>query len=92
MGRFTGLIGIALIVAIGVALSRDRRAIRWSVVAWGLGLQLAFALLVLRVDRGLSFEECGESLGAEPAAVRKRFERLKERLKSLAKERGLLDR
>ena len=52
MGRFTGLIGIALIVALGAALSRDRRAIRWSVVAWGLGLQLGFALFVLQVPAG----------------------------------------
>ncbi len=52
MGRFTGLIGIALIVGVGFALSRDRRAIRWSVVAWGLGLQLVFALFVLRVPAG----------------------------------------
>ena len=52
MDRFTGLIGIALIVGLGVALSRNRKAIRWSVVAWGLGLQLAFALFVLRVPAG----------------------------------------
>lgn len=52
MGRFTGLVGIALIVGVGFALSRDRRAIRWSVVAWGLGLQLVFALFVLRVPAG----------------------------------------
>jgi CNT family concentrative nucleoside transporter len=52
MGRFTGLIGIGLIVALGAALSRDRRAIRWSVVAWGLGLQVVFALFVLRVPAG----------------------------------------
>ena len=51
-GRFTGVIGIALIVGLGIALSRDRRAIRWSVIAWGLGLQLGFALFVLRVPAG----------------------------------------
>ena len=49
MDRFTGLIGI---VGLGVVLSRNRKAIRWSVVAWGLGLQLAFALFVLRVPAG----------------------------------------
>ncbi len=51
-GRFTGLIGIVLILGLGIALSRNRRAIRWSVIAWGLGLQLAFALFVLRVPAG----------------------------------------
>src|SRR5256885_12371788 len=34
------------------ALSRNRRAISWRVVAWGVGLQLAFAIFVLRVPIG----------------------------------------
>ncbi len=50
--RLMGVIGLAAIVAIGVALSRQRRAISWRVVAWGLGLQLAFAIFVLRVPFG----------------------------------------
>lgn len=50
--RLTGVLGIATIVGIAVLASRDRRAIRWRVVAWGLGLQLAFALLVLQVPAG----------------------------------------
>jgi concentrative nucleoside transporter, CNT family len=41
--RLTGLVGLAAIIGIGFALSRDRRRIRWRVVAWGLGLQVAFA-------------------------------------------------
>ncbi len=52
LARFSGLLGIALIVGIGVLLSSNRKAIRWSVVAWGLGLQLAFAVFVLRVPAG----------------------------------------
>ncbi|MEP7326398.1 MAG: Na+ dependent nucleoside transporter N-terminal domain-containing protein, partial [Gemmatimonadota bacterium] len=52
MSRFTGLIGITLILALGVALSHNRRAIRWRVVGWGLGLQLAFAIFVLRTPIG----------------------------------------
>src|SRR5207245_2479968 len=50
--RLTGLFGILLILGIGFALSRDRRAISWRVVAWGVGLQLAFAIFVLRVPLG----------------------------------------
>ena len=50
--RLTGLIGMALILAIGVAFSSNRKAIRWQTVAWGLGLQLAFAIFVLRVPFG----------------------------------------
>ena len=52
LGRLTGLLGIALILGIGILMSRDRRAIRWRVVAWGLGLQVLFAIFVLRVPAG----------------------------------------
>jgi len=50
--RLTGIFGIALILGIGIALSRNRRAISGRVVAWGIGLQLAFAIFVLRVPLG----------------------------------------
>jgi CNT family concentrative nucleoside transporter len=50
--RLTGLIGIALILGIGYALSSNRRAIRWQTIAWGLGLQVVFAIFVLRVPLG----------------------------------------
>ena len=53
-------------------------------------------LLTLRLDRELEWDEVAEVLSAqgEPvtaAALRKRFERLKERLRELAREEGLLD-
>ena len=51
-GRLTGLIGIAVFVAIGVLLSHNRRRIRWRVVGWGLGLQVLFAIFVLRIPAG----------------------------------------
>jgi len=50
--RLTGIFGLVLILAIGVALSRNRRAISWRVVAWGVGLQALFAVFVLRVPIG----------------------------------------
>ena len=50
--RLTGLFGIVLILGIGVAFSRNRRAISRRVVAWGVGLQLLFAIFVLRVPIG----------------------------------------
>ena len=50
--RLTGILGMALIIAIGYAVSRNRKAIRWSTIAWGLGLQVAFAIFVLRVPLG----------------------------------------
>jgi RNA polymerase sigma-70 factor (ECF subfamily) len=53
-------------------------------------------LLVLRIDQQLSWEEVAEVLatpGSRPdtAALRKRFERLKERLARLARSRGLVE-
>ena len=66
MSRYVGLLGIALIIATGVLLSRDRRAIRWQVIAWGLGLQLLFALFVLRVPAG---QELFRALGAAVTAL-----------------------
>jgi concentrative nucleoside transporter, CNT family len=50
--RLTGLLGMALILAVGYAVSRNRRAIRWSTIAWGLGLQIGFAVFVLKVPFG----------------------------------------
>ena len=48
MQRFTGLLGLAVILAVAYLLSRDRKAIQLRIVAWGLGLQFAFAFLVLK--------------------------------------------
>jgi len=50
--RLTGLIGMALILGIGYALSSNRKAIRWQTIAWGLGLQIVFAIFVLRIPFG----------------------------------------
>jgi len=45
---------------IGIALSRNRRAISWRVVGWGVGLQLAFAIFrVARSLRALAVPETG---------------------------------
>jgi len=52
MGRFTGILGLLTMLGLAYALSTDRKAIRVKTVAWGLGLQIAFAIFVLRVDVG----------------------------------------
>jgi concentrative nucleoside transporter, CNT family len=63
--RLTGIFGIALILGIGVALSRNRRAISRRVVGWGVGLQLAFAIFVLRVPIGQRiFRVLGDAVSA----------------------------
>ena len=48
MARFTGLLGLLVFLGIAYALSTNRRAIRWKTVAWGLGLQVVFAFLVIK--------------------------------------------
>ena len=50
--RLTGVFGLIVILGIGVAFSRNWRAISRRVVAWGIGLQLLFAIFVLRVPVG----------------------------------------
>lgn len=64
MGRFTGLLGLAVILAVAWAFSSNRRAIQARVVLWGLGLQFAFALLVLKTDFGVIFQTIGAGVNA----------------------------
>ena len=52
MVRYTGVLGILAVLLTAWLFSTDRKRIRWRTVAWGLGLQLAFAFLVLRFDYG----------------------------------------
>ena len=52
MERFTGLLGIAVLLGLAWFFSTNRRAIRVKTVLWGLSLQVLFALLVLRVEAG----------------------------------------
>ncbi len=46
MERFTGLIGIVLILGIAYALSDNRKAINYRTVGVGLSLQFGLALFV----------------------------------------------
>ncbi|MGD0890049.1 MAG: nucleoside transporter C-terminal domain-containing protein [Terracidiphilus sp.] len=52
MDRFTGILGILAVLIAAWLGSTDRKHIRWRTVAWGLGLQVCFAFLVLRFDYG----------------------------------------
>ncbi|QEH36719.1 Nucleoside permease NupX [Aquisphaera giovannonii] len=53
MDRARGVLGMLAIVGVAVFLSEDRRAISRRIVFWGLTLQCAFAVLVLRVPAGI---------------------------------------
>ena len=52
MDRYTGILGILAVLLAAWLGSTDRKHIRWRTVAWGLGLQVLFAYLVLDFDYG----------------------------------------
>jgi CNT family concentrative nucleoside transporter len=52
MERLLSLLGLVALLGIAWALSTDRKAIRLRTVLWGIGLQFALALFVLRVPAG----------------------------------------
>lgn len=52
MSRFTGLIGIVLILGIAYALSNNRKAINYRTVGVGLLLQTGLAIFILKTDVG----------------------------------------
>ena len=51
-GRFRALMGIAAFILTAVACSSNVAAIRWRTVAWGIGLQMALAILILKLSVG----------------------------------------
>ncbi|MEY4637105.1 MAG: Nucleoside permease NupX [Acidobacteriota bacterium] len=57
------LVGLVGILGLAYALSTNRRAISMRIVGWGLGLQVVFALLVLKTAAGQRvFEVLGEKM------------------------------
>ena len=64
MGRLTGVLGIAAILMIAYLFSTNRQAIKLRVVLWGLGLQLLFAVIVLKTGFGSVFQKIGEGVNA----------------------------
>jgi concentrative nucleoside transporter, CNT family len=61
LGILQPIFGAIVILAIAVAFSTNRRAINWTTVAWGLCLQVVFALIVLKTTIG---QRVFETLGA----------------------------
>ena len=61
MGRFTGILGLLTMLGLAYAFSTNRRAINKKTVAWGLGLQLVFAVFVLKSEIGRTlFQKAGD--------------------------------
>jgi len=64
MGRFTGLLGLIVILAVAILFSANRRAIQLRVIVWGLTLQFVFAFLVLKTDFGKLFQLASRAVNA----------------------------
>ena len=63
VSRAQSLVGLVVILGIAYLGSTNRKAIDVSTVAWGLGLQILFALIVLKTDLGrLVFETLGAGI------------------------------
>ncbi len=52
MDRFTGILGVFALMGIAWLISNNRKAINWRTVGVGVGLQVLFALLVLKTTPG----------------------------------------
>jgi CNT family concentrative nucleoside transporter len=63
MGRFTGILGLLTMLALAYAFSTNRRAINKKTVVWGLGLQVVFAIFVLKIEIGrVLFQKAGDAV------------------------------
>lgn len=60
MHHFVGVLGLITMMTLAWIFSTNRRAIRMKTVAWGIGLQILFAFLVLRWEFGrMVFQKAG---------------------------------
>src|SRR5689334_1255427 len=61
MERLIALLGIVCFVGVSYLLSTNRKAVNWTPVLWGVGLQILFGLFILRTPIGLAlFEKLGD--------------------------------
>ena len=54
MEQFTGIIGVIILLGIAYLLSNNRKLIDMNIIAWGLGLQISFAFIILKTPLGKS--------------------------------------
>lgn len=63
MERFTGLLGIILILGLAYLLSNNRKAINYRTVGVGFGLQVVLAIFILKTEIGQTvFQWLGDSI------------------------------
>lgn len=64
MQRFTGILGLVVILAVAWLFSTHKRQIKLRLIVWGMGLQILFAVLVLKTDFGIVFKRIGDGVNA----------------------------
>jgi CNT family concentrative nucleoside transporter len=64
MGRFTGFLGLAVILGVAWLCSTHKKDIKLRLILWGMGLQFAFAVLVLKTDFGKIFQAASTGVNA----------------------------
>lgn len=62
LSRLRSLLGILVLLAIAFALSNNRRKVKHRIVAWGLGLQLIFAITILWTPPGRAVFDVGRAV------------------------------
>ncbi|KAA3597997.1 MAG: NupC/NupG family nucleoside CNT transporter [Calditrichaeota bacterium] len=55
--QLQGILGLFVFVGIAYAISTDRKSVNWRTVGGGIGLQIFFAIIVLKTEFGKSFFE-----------------------------------
>lgn len=55
MDRAMSVVGLFALVGLCWLVSTDRKKVNWKLVAWGMGLQFAFGVLILKTEPGLWF-------------------------------------
>src|SRR5882757_11114868 len=64
MDRFTGVLGLAVILGVAWLCSTNRRAIKPRLILWGMGMQILFAVLVLETNFGKVFQWIGAGVNS----------------------------
>ena len=52
MENYTGILGIIVLLGIAFLLSNNKTLINKNIIFWGLGLQITFAIIILKTSFG----------------------------------------
>ncbi len=87
MPKLQPLVGLIVILSVAYAFSTNRRAIDRRTVAWGLTLQILFALIVLKTTAGQ--RGVPDARRRDQPAARLRVRRIELRVRAARRQGGL---